>query len=182
MAQNPQAPQWSPVPALEDYLSARNQRQRQSVRTEEGKLKRVPALPYEYWCKPCGNVVRLVVMTTRNVRDSVDPQRYADFTRRRSLRADWFPWDYGDAERYSPHLSRGMGPVAWEKWRAEEQKRRWEKHKERAAQYGAVFDEDQARRALQTKEALSGALTEMVELMRANQAKPTQPELPRKDK
>jgi len=45
-----------------------------------------------------------------------------------------------------------------------------------------VFDEDQARRALQTKEALSGALTEMVELMRANQAKPTQPELPRKDK
>jgi hypothetical protein len=167
------APPWQPVPALEEYNSARSQRRRQAIRTAEGKVKKVPALPYEYWCKPCGNVVRLVVMTTRNVRDAIEPQRYADFTRRRAIRADWFPWEYAEAERYVPALSHGMGPAAWDKWRHEEQERRWAEHRERAAQYGQVYKEDEIRRAMQTKEALTGAISEMVTLMRADANKPS---------
>lgn len=171
MSTHPDAPHWQPVPALEDYSSARAQRRRATVTTAEGRQKRVPALPFEYWLKPCGNCVRLVVMTTRNVKDAIEPQRYADFTRRRAIRTGWIPWEYGDAERYVPHISRSMGAAAWDKWRHEEQDRRWKEHREKAAQYGQIYKEDEARRAAQMKETLSDSFKELVDFMRAEKPK-----------
>lgn len=166
------APHWKAVPALENYQTARTQSHRQIVRTEENKVKRVPALPYEYWCKPSGNVVRLVAMTTRNTRDAIEPQRYADFTRRRAIREGWFPWDYNDAQRYMPHLSMGMGIAAWEKFRAAEQAKRWNVHAGRSANYNSVWRTEDEHQAARTKDAMSEALTEMVKIMRDEKKTP----------
>ena len=165
------SPKWNPIPALENYQDARNQRKRGRVVTDEGKVKKVPALPYEYWCKPSGNVVRLVVMTTRNTQDGIELQRYADFTRRRALRTDWFPWEFIDCARHAPHVCAGMDKTAWEKEREKIRTARVTRHNEQSLKYQAAWRQDDEVRAAHTKEAMSEAVTEMVKVMRDEQRK-----------
>lgn len=165
------APEWTPIAGLENYMSARVQRLRASVRTDEGRTKKVPALPFERWCKPCGNVVNYVVMTTRNVREAIEPQRYADFARRDAIRKGWFPWNYNDAEAYTPHIARGMGREAWEKWRAAEQTRRQDEHATKSHNYMRAWNADAELRGMQMREAMTEAVQDMVKIMRETDAK-----------
>lgn len=165
---NEYGPPWVAVEPLREFQRPSGLRQ---IKTASGKKRRVPALPYEYWCKSSGNVVRLVVMTTRNVKDAIDPQRYADFTRRRAVRDGWFPWEYAAAMRYTPHVVAGMSPAQWEKWREEEKTRRQTRHNEESAEFGAAWTTERQKRKEDTQEAFSAAIKDLTEMVRGRTAR-----------
>ena len=157
-------PKYQPVSALRRFQESGGRR---SVRTDSGKTRRIPALPYEYWCKPSGNVVRLAVMTTRNTKEAVDPQRYADMARRRALREGWFPWEWAEVKAYAPHMADGCrGTEDWEKKRSQIQAQRRAEHNEMSARNSAWVNAASEQRKLETTEAFSVALKEFSEAMR----------------
>lgn len=157
-------PKWQAVDPLRRF---QENGKRRAIRTDSGKSRRIPALPYEYWCKPSGNVVRLAVMTTRNVREAVDPQRYADFARRQALRNGWFPWDWAEVKAYAPHFTEGCRTADdWEQKRTKIQAERRKEHNEQTAQNSAWVNAASEQRRLETTEAFTSALKEFGEAMK----------------
>jgi hypothetical protein len=162
-------PQWKPVEPMRKWHGIHRRRK---VVSDEGKTHNVPALPFEHWCKPSGSVHNLVVMTTRNTKDAVNPHAYGDVARRKALRDKWFPWSWGDARKYAPHLTAGMTTEAeWLKWRAAEQERRMALHNERGAEYDRRLNAATEARRLDTKEAFTEVLKEFSDAMRADRKK-----------
>lgn len=132
---------------------------RRRIKTDSGKMRTIPALPYEYWCKPNGNLVRLVVMTTRNTEQAVDPQRYADFARRSAIKDGWFPWEWQNARVYAPQcLGTCKTAEDWDKYRHEVQAQRRNEHIEQTKRNAAVWLEQAGQRKMETQEALADAL------------------------
>ena len=162
-------PKWLPVDAMRKFQDAGKRR---AVRTDSGKTRKIPALPFEYWLKPSGSVVRLVVMTTRNVRDAVDPQRYADYTRRNALKRDWVPWDWAEVKTYAPHLAAGCNSEQdWHKRRAEIQAKRQAEHNAITEHSSKWLNAASEQKKLETTEAFTAALKEFGDAMKA-QGKP----------
>jgi hypothetical protein len=167
---NDKNPGWKPVDSMRRFQDAGKKRR---IRTDSGKARNIPALPYEYWCKPAGNLVRLCVMTTRNTEQAVNPSYYANFARSKALKDGWFPWVWADACAYAPAVVARSGaenPAQWETWREQELKRRRSAHEEQSRRMSAVWLEQAGQRKLETQEALSDALKAFTETMAASQA------------
>src|SRR3990167_5764771 len=104
----------------------------------ENQKMKVPLDPYEWWCKPSGNVVALAIMTTRNLKEADDVSRYETYIVNRSIRAGWFPWQYRDVQRRTPWILQTENitdEAGWTVWRKKEQRRRKREHYRASAQY-----------------------------------------------
>jgi len=155
---NEKNPAWQQVEPLRKFQDTGKRRR---VRTEGGKTRMVPALPFEYWCKPSGSLVRLAVMTTRNVAQAVDPTRYMDYAHRRAIREGWFPWEYALMKKLMPDAGADCASEAdWDKKRHALQKQRMQKHKERTRQTEARWLDQSEQRKLESKEAFAEAIKE----------------------
>jgi hypothetical protein len=160
---NDKNPGWKQVDSLRRFQDAGKKRR---VRTDSGKARNLPSLPYEYWCKPSGNLVRLCVMTTRNIEQAVNPTYYANFARATARKDGWFPWQWADAQAYAPGVVAKSGCETreqWDVWREEELQRRRNQHNEQTRRTQAVWLEQAGARKLETQEALSDALKAFTE-------------------
>ncbi len=162
-------PQWKPVEGMRQW---NGYGRRRKVMSDEGKAHNVPSLPFEHWCKPSGSVVNLVVMTTRNMKDAVNPQAYSDHVRRRAIRDKWFPWNWGDARKFAPHLTASMQTEAeWLKWREAEQVKRQRIHDDIGAVYDRKLNAANESRRLDTKEAFTEVMKELTDSLRLERKK-----------
>ncbi len=75
-------PPWQQVPIIMDESTP------DGIRLSDGRLARVPALPYQWWVDSDGNVVPLVVSTNRDVEDSPNIQ-YAQQQIEKHRRRGW---------------------------------------------------------------------------------------------
>lgn len=157
-----QAPPWKQVPHLRDV-------------SEISRKNKTPLLPYEYWLKPSGNVVRLVVMNTRNLKDAVDPHRYAAYVRNGSIRKGWIPWTYQEARAYTPGVVGQMSQAEWETWREEERLRRQAAHNKNSQKYSNAWKTQDEAAALQTQKAMVAALEGFRESINKIQEAPAAP-------
>lgn len=167
---NKQNPAWQPVEPMRQFADGGKRRR---TRTDSGKARNLPSLPFEYWCKPAGNLVRLVVMTTRNVKQAINPQFYANFVRNRAEKEGWFPWEWADARAYAPAVvnkSRASTKEEWEAWREEELQRRRGAHNEASRKASAAWHDQAGQRKLENKEAFSEAIKDFAEAMKQQNA------------
>jgi hypothetical protein len=151
------SPSWKPVDPMRRFQDAGKKRR---VRTDSGKARIVPALPFEYWLKPAGNKVKLVVMTTRNTEQAVNPSFYANYARSGARRDGWIPWEWADAQAYCPAAvvaSKCTSKAEWDVYREEELKRRRSAHEEQSRRMSAVWLEQAGQRKLETQEAFTEA-------------------------
>lgn len=164
-------PEWKQIDPLRKF----GERDPRPVfRTATGQKRRVPALPYHYWIKPSGHVVRIAMMTTRNLKGAAegggDVQRYYDFETRRQLRAGSIPWEYGHAKAKAPHLVGMMSQEQWEKWREEEKLRRQAEHDRKSSELrGTAYSTETERRILETQSAVKEVIQDLATQLR-NQA------------
>lgn len=135
---------WKPTAAFEKQ----GDRKRRSVRTDSGKVRRLPMLRYEEWCKPSGNLIHLVVATTRNTdqaeKAGLDVRRYGDRERRAHVAAGSFPWRWELAKQYTPHLVMNMGEQEWFAERERLLQERRATHNKRQSQMTEATKDQQA--------------------------------------
>jgi hypothetical protein len=173
---NKQNPSWEPVEEMRKFQDGGKRRR---TRTDSGKARNLPSLPFEYWCKPCGNLVRLVVMTTRNVKQAVNPQYYSAFVRVRAEKEGWFPWQWADARAYAPVVVTRSGASTkeeWEAWRETELQRRRVEHNEMSRKAASAWLDQAGQRKLESKEAFSEAIKDFAEVMKQQNAQAAQAE------
>lgn len=118
----------------------------------------VPKLPYEWWLKPAGNVVALVVMTTRNLADAVDPQRYAVYARNKAIRKGWIPWNYAEVKAYAPWVVGQLTEAEWLVRREELLQERRTKHEAESSKYRQAWQTQDEHEAMKTQKAMTAAL------------------------
>lgn len=161
MSTHERLPQWQPVAPFRNFRDAYQRHQIPGPPSPDGKrMHQVPKLPYEWWLKPSGNVVALVVMTTRNLKDAVDPNRYAVYARNNAIRKGWIPWEYAEAQRYAPWVLSQEKVTNEEEWivkREEILKARRTKHEKESEKYRAAWRTQSEQDALRTKEAMADA-------------------------
>jgi hypothetical protein len=129
--------------------------------------ERVPKLPFQYFLDPSGNLVRVVVGSTRNAQGAVeaggDPMRAIKFNQARALRDGFLPWEFVDASNLAPWLlltkDGQMDRAKWEAWRETELQRRRTEHNAKASAHNSQYEADKAREA----EAMVNALDKAVE-------------------
>jgi len=175
MSKSDELPQW-PETRVEPFLEQRDamRRLRDVVPGPRGERLRVPRLPYETWCKPSGNVTNLVVMNTRNIKEAVDPQRYANYVRSRALKDGWFPWLFNDCKAYAPWLLAQHGVTTEEQWHTKREELRLERKKayeDGARTYNAAWADQESKMAAKTQEALQAAFQGALEQMKASKGK-----------
>lgn len=178
---NKQNPSWEPVDEMRKFQDGGKRRR---TRTDSGKARNLPSLPFEYWCKPCGNLVRLVVMTTRNVKQAVNPHFYSNFARVRAEKEGWFPWQWADAKAFAPRVVTKSGCATkeqWDVWREEEAKRRSADHDEQTRKAAAAWLDQAGARKLESKEAFSEAIKDFAEAMKQQNAQATSEKKPRQN-
>lgn len=175
MTDDKNAPQWKPVPPMEQFHSALNQRHRPLEYTDRGKAKRAPALKYEYWLKPSGNVVKLAIHSTRDIAGGgIGLQAYEGYVRRRALRSGWIPWDYKIAEDYAPKVLGQRDEKEWLAYREDERKRRIVAHNEQAREMEGAWA-TQMERGDKGMGQAAQALTDMTRLLERQAAQAQAP-------
>ena len=100
-------------------------------------------------------------MTTRNLKDAEDPQRYAVFTRNRSIRQGWLPWEWAELSHYAPWAKEKYQVFPEDAWlvKREEIRLEWQKkHEANSAKYKNAWKTVDEAAALQTQQAMTAAL------------------------
>lgn len=145
-------PRYQSIKPLRDY-------------SEAGRKRNTPTLPYEYWMKPNGNLVRVAMKSTRNLRQAVGHEMYTSLVERTNVRNGWVPWLYSYASRIAPHVVAGRSHEEWSTWIHEEQARRFAAAKEASRQYESAWGSQDEREALKTQAAMTAALKEVVTMV-----------------
>lgn len=155
---------WKETPAMDVYGQPGNRR---GVKTPEGKVRRLPRLRYEEWCKPCGSLVRIAIETTRDQRVP-GRQAYTDIERRRQVAAGSFPWLYETCQLLTPTYVVGMTEAEWHIERERLLKERRKQHE--ASVLSIDTGDEQVARAI---EGNTAAVTKMIESVVEQMARKT---------
>jgi hypothetical protein len=112
-------------------------------------------------------------MTTRNVKQAINPQFYSNYARTRAEREGWFPWQWADARAYAPAVVARSGAATkeqWEAWREEELIRRRTEHNELSRKAASAWLDQAGARKLESKEAFAEAIKDFAEVMKQQSA------------
>lgn len=160
--QNYPAPMYQPVPAFQDVAEIR----KPNIVRGTAYAARVPKLPFQYFLDPSGNLVRLVVASTRNTQGAIeaggDPLRAVKFNQARAIKDGFIPWEYADVSSLAPwfvNTATGrMDRATWESWREEELKRRRDAYNAKATEHNAQYQASEAKQAESFVNALDKAV------------------------
>jgi hypothetical protein len=135
---------FEPLPAMQSFDEG-VRIERIVGRTDTGKPATAPGLAYVKMIDPAGNVVPLVVRTTRNLKEcnkaGVDTRPYGDGILRKKLRRGWLSYDDTPADQRERIIADRQ--VA---------------HREASAAYATAWASQDEKRALQSKQAMDEAL------------------------
>ncbi len=164
-------PQWEPSEKMVN-VDNRDSRGKRVVVDQDGVRHAVPRLPYEHWCDGAGNVVQLVVATTRNIKEAADWRSYAGQAQSRAMKKGWFRWDdgYGAKEQ--------VNPATWPARREEIRQKRVEAHRSQTEAFNRGFKTEQEKllemlRAGQSanQKDMNDALARLAEAMEGKKVK-----------